>query len=72
MVQAKFAKYRDLQEGKKIKSITQELKEKIERSSDLRDKINRISNGQVILFIKHCKINVVRIIEDEKFDDIEN
>ena len=72
MVQAKFAKHRDLQKGKKIESIAQELKDKIERSSDLRDRINRISNGQVILFIKHCKINVVRTIEDEKFDDIEN
>jgi len=72
VVQAKFAKYRDLQEGKKINSIAQDLKDKIERSSDLRDRINRISNRQVILFIKHCKINVVRTIEDEKFDDIEN
>ena len=72
MVQAKFAKHRDLQEGKKINSIAQDLKDKIERSSDLRDRINRISNRQVILFIKHCKINVVRTIEDEKFDDIEN
>ena len=72
MVPAQPKEYRNLQEGKKIKSIAQELKEKIESSSDLRDRINSISNGQVILFIKHCKINVVRTVEDEKFDDIEN
>ena len=72
MVQAKFAKHRDLQEGKKIESIVQQLKDRLESSSELRERINRISNGQVILFIKHCKINVVRIVEDEKFDDIEN
>ena len=72
MVQAKFAKHRDLQEGKEIEPIVQQLKDKIEVSKKLRDRINRISNGQVILFIKHCKINLVRTIEDEKFDDIEN
>jgi len=72
VVQAKFAKHRDLQEGKEIESIVQQLKDKIKISKSLRDRINRISNGQVILFIKHCKINVIRTIEDEKFDDIEN
>ena len=72
MVPAKFEKYRDLQEGKKIEPIIKQLKGKIEASKRLRDRINRISNGQVILFIKHCKINVVRTVEDEKFDDIEN
>ena len=72
MVQTKPKKHRDIQEGKEIESITQQLKDKIKASKSLRDRINRISNGQVILFIKHCKINVVRTVEDEKFDDIEN
>jgi len=25
-------------------------------------------NGQVVLFIKHGKVNVVRVIDDEMFD----
>lgn len=29
-------------------------------------------NGQLVLFIKHGKINVVRCVEDEMFEGMEN
>ncbi len=34
--------------------------------------LDRIANGQVILFIKHCKVNLVRCIEDKIFEDVKN
>ena len=60
---------RSITEGK---NLTEKIKEKIEKSQSFRDKIDRISNGQIVIFIKHCKINLVRCIEDEIFDEIKN
>ena len=52
------------------KKVTDQIMEKIKNSKSFRKKINRISNGQIILFIKHCKINLVRCTEDEIFNEI--
>ena len=54
-------------EGRKL---ADQIMEKIKNSKSFREKINRISNGQIVLFVKHCKINMVRCTEDEIFDDI--
>jgi len=54
------------------KNVSQQIKEKIEKSDKFRRKLDRIANGQVILFIKHCKINVVRCVEDEMFESLES
>ena len=58
---------RSTTEGKKV---AEQIMEKIKNSKSFREKINRISNGQIILFVKHTKINLVRCTEDEIFDEI--
>ena len=49
-------------------SISEQVKLKIETSKDFREKLDRIANGQIILFVKHSRINVVRVLEDEMFE----
>ena len=49
-------------------SISEQVKLKIETSKDFREKLDRIANGQITLFVKHCRINVVRLTEDEMFE----
>ena len=39
-------------------------------SAKFREKIDRIMNGQIILFTKHGKINMVRVIDDDMWEDI--
>lgn len=44
----------------------------MESSEKLREKIDKVMNGQIILFIKHGKVNVVRVIEDEMWEEMKN
>jgi len=44
----------------------------MEESNKFKKKLDKITNGQIILFIKHCKINMVRITNDEGFDGKED
>lgn len=36
------------------KNISDHIKEKIEKSTKFKEKMDKIFNGQVILIIKHC------------------
>ena len=54
----------------KGKTVAEQILEKIKNSESFREKINQISNGQIILYVKHCKINLVRCTEDEIFNEI--
>jgi len=49
-------------------SISEQVREKIETSKDFREKLDRIANGQITLFVKHCRVNVVRVTEDTMFE----
>jgi hypothetical protein len=52
----------------KQKTITEQLLKKLETSAEFREKVDSIMNGQIILFIKHGKINTRRFIDDENFN----
>ena len=54
----------------KGKTVAEQIMEKIKYSEPFREKINQISNGQIILYVKHSKINLVRCTEDEIFNEI--
>lgn len=51
-----------------MKSISEQLKTKLETSEEFRKRADVIMNGQIILFIKHGKINMRRFIDDDRFD----
>lgn len=52
-------------------SVSEQLKKKLE-SEGFRRKLDDISNGQIIIFIKHCKINLTRSMEDEVWEEVRN
>ena len=56
----------------KTKNVSEQIKDKIERSNKFKKKLDKITNGQIILFVKHCKVNLVRTINDEMFEDMRN
>lgn len=53
-----------------ILKISEQIANKIETSAKFREKIDRVMNGQIVLFTKHGKINMVRRIDDEMWEDI--
>jgi antitoxin component YwqK of YwqJK toxin-antitoxin module len=53
-----------------IIKISEQIARKIETSDKFRKKIDAVMNGQIILFIKHGKINMERTINDEVNDEI--
>jgi hypothetical protein len=37
-----------------------------------RELVNRVMNGQIILFIKHGKLNMVRVTDDEMWEEMKD
>ena len=52
-----------------VKNISKQITEKLGVSKEFCIKIDKIMNGQIILFVKHGKINLVRIIEDKMWEE---
>ncbi|MCX6383153.1 MAG: hypothetical protein NTV16_01500 [Actinobacteria bacterium] len=52
-------------------SVSEQLKKKLEDEKFCK-KLNSIANGQIIIFIKHCKINLTRYMEDEVWEEMRN
>lgn len=50
-------------------SISEQLKEKL-KSERFCKKLDSIANGQIIIFIKHCKINLMRYQEDIVWEEV--
>jgi hypothetical protein len=46
-------------------SISEQLKRRLENDEEFCKKLDGIANGQVTIFIKHCKINFSKYLEDE-------
>jgi len=56
----------------KTKNVLRQIKDKIKNSEEFRKRINNIMNGQIILYIKHGKINTRRFIDDDNFNEKED
>lgn len=53
-------------------SVSEQLKKRLERDEEFCKKLDGIANGQITIFIKHCKINFVKYLEDEVWEEIKN
>ena len=50
-------------------SVSEQLKKRLENDKEFCKKLDGIANGQIMIFIKHCKINFAKYLEDEVWEE---
>ena len=55
-----------------LKNVSEQIKEKLEKSQEFCAKIDKIMNGQIIFFVKHGKVNTIRVTTDEMWEEIDS
>jgi hypothetical protein len=53
-------------------SISEQLKKRLENDKEFCKRLDGIANGQCVLFIKHCKINLDRCTGDNTWEEAKN